>query len=125
MIRLIAGAAMRMEAMGFGDVTLMAMVGAFLGWQVDMDLLLCRSRTGHVLCVGHVHRHARQYHAVRSLFGFGNRGRVDQIRLGLERVGDTQNHDDWRLPSVLGLPFLPGFTGRNIVGMVAAKILVS
>jgi prepilin signal peptidase PulO-like enzyme (type II secretory pathway) len=33
MIRLIGGAALRQEAMGFGDVTLMAMIGAFFGWQ--------------------------------------------------------------------------------------------
>ncbi len=32
-IRLIGHAALRREAMGFGDVVLMAMVGAFLGWQ--------------------------------------------------------------------------------------------
>ena len=32
-IRLIGHAALRREAMGFGDVVLMAMVGAFIGWQ--------------------------------------------------------------------------------------------
>jgi len=32
-VRIIGGYAMQQEAMGFGDVTLMAMIGAFLGWQ--------------------------------------------------------------------------------------------
>jgi len=32
-VRIVGGHALRTEAMGFGDVTLMAMIGAFLGWQ--------------------------------------------------------------------------------------------
>lgn len=35
-VRLIGAAVLQREAMGFGDVTLMAMFGAFLGWQVSM-----------------------------------------------------------------------------------------
>jgi prepilin signal peptidase PulO-like enzyme (type II secretory pathway) len=33
LVRIIGTAALRREAMGFGDVTLMAMIGAYLGWQ--------------------------------------------------------------------------------------------
>jgi prepilin signal peptidase PulO-like enzyme (type II secretory pathway) len=35
-VRWVAGTALGVEALGFGDVTLMAMVGAFLGWQPAM-----------------------------------------------------------------------------------------
>jgi prepilin signal peptidase PulO-like enzyme (type II secretory pathway) len=33
LVRIIGSAALHREAMGFGDVTLMAMIGAFVGWQ--------------------------------------------------------------------------------------------
>jgi leader peptidase (prepilin peptidase) / N-methyltransferase len=35
-VRIVGWAALRKEAMGFGDVTLMAMIGAFLGWQASL-----------------------------------------------------------------------------------------
>ncbi len=39
-VRIIGTRVLRQEAMGFGDVTLMAMVGAFLGWQAAVVVFL-------------------------------------------------------------------------------------
>jgi leader peptidase (prepilin peptidase)/N-methyltransferase len=38
-VRIVGTLALREEAMGFGDVTLMAMIGAFLGWQSTLIVL--------------------------------------------------------------------------------------
>jgi prepilin signal peptidase PulO-like enzyme (type II secretory pathway) len=38
-VRVVGTLALREEAMGFGDVTLMAMIGAFLGWQSTLVVL--------------------------------------------------------------------------------------
>ena len=35
-VRLIGGVVLRREAMGFGDVTLMAMIGVYVGWQASV-----------------------------------------------------------------------------------------
>jgi leader peptidase (prepilin peptidase) / N-methyltransferase len=48
-VRLIGSAALRREAMGFGDVTLMMMIGAFLGWQAGLILFFVAPFAGLVV----------------------------------------------------------------------------
>lgn len=47
-VRLIAGRAMRREALGFGDVTLMAALGTLLGWQACLLVFLLAPLAGLV-----------------------------------------------------------------------------
>ncbi|NLF08952.1 MAG: prepilin peptidase [Pirellulaceae bacterium] len=49
LVRIIGGAALGREAMGFGDVTLMAMIGAFLGWQPCMVIFFLAPLAGVVV----------------------------------------------------------------------------
>lgn len=50
-IRVVAAVVLRREAMGFGDVTLMAMLGAFLGWQPCLIVFFLAPFAGLVLGV--------------------------------------------------------------------------
>jgi prepilin signal peptidase PulO-like enzyme (type II secretory pathway) len=50
-VRLIATRELKVEAMGFGDVTFMAMIGAFLGWQPCLFIFFIAPLAGLVIAV--------------------------------------------------------------------------
>jgi prepilin signal peptidase PulO-like enzyme (type II secretory pathway) len=50
-VRLIGAVALRREAMGFGDVTLMMMIGTFLGWQAALFVFFLAPVAGLVVGV--------------------------------------------------------------------------
>jgi len=49
LVRVIGTAVLKREAMGFGDVTLMAMIGAFLGWQTCLIVFFIAPFAGLVV----------------------------------------------------------------------------
>lgn len=51
LVRLISSRLLGQEAMGFGDVTLMAMIGSFLGWQATILTFLLAPLFGLVLAI--------------------------------------------------------------------------
>jgi prepilin signal peptidase PulO-like enzyme (type II secretory pathway) len=50
-VRVVASTALRREALGFGDVTLMMMIGAFLGWQAGVLVFFLSPFAGMVVGV--------------------------------------------------------------------------
>jgi leader peptidase (prepilin peptidase)/N-methyltransferase len=50
-VRIVGWIALRREAMGFGDVTLMAMIGAFLGWQPALLVFFYSPATAVIVAV--------------------------------------------------------------------------
>ena len=50
-VRMIGTAVLRREAMGFGDVTLMSMIGTFVGWQASLIVFFSRRFSRLVIAV--------------------------------------------------------------------------
>ena len=50
-VRIVGTAALRREAMGFGDVTLMMMIGTYLGWQAGLIIFFVSPFAGLVVGV--------------------------------------------------------------------------
>ncbi|MCE9604059.1 MAG: A24 family peptidase [Planctomycetia bacterium] len=50
-VRILGGWAFQKEAMGFGDVTLMAMIGAYLGWQPALIVFFAAPIAALILCL--------------------------------------------------------------------------
>ncbi len=51
LVRVVGSLALGQEAMGFGDVTLMGMIGAFLGWQASLIIFFLAPFTGVLIAV--------------------------------------------------------------------------
>ena len=51
LVRIVGSLALGQEAMGFGDVTLMGMIGAFLGWQPALLVFFLAPFTGVLIAV--------------------------------------------------------------------------
>ena len=51
LVRIIAGPIVGQEAMGFGDVTVMGMIGAFLGWQTSLIVFFLAPFSGAIIAV--------------------------------------------------------------------------
>jgi prepilin signal peptidase PulO-like enzyme (type II secretory pathway) len=49
LVRIVAGLALQREAMGFGDVTLMAMIGCYVGWQASVLVFFMAPFAGAVI----------------------------------------------------------------------------
>jgi leader peptidase (prepilin peptidase) / N-methyltransferase len=59
-VRVLASAVMHREAMGFGDVTLLAMIGAFLGWQAAIVVFFLAPLAGIVIGVARLILHGEK-----------------------------------------------------------------
>ena len=118
-VRIVGGLSLQKEAMGFGDVTLMAMIGVYVGWQACLMIFFLAPFVAVAVSVTQwiltrrrdipygpvpVHRHAAVDPVVESRLG---RPRQDDLRAGLADSGP----DD----------LLPGDARRSAASVASAR----
>ena len=113
-VRIVGGQALRVEAMGFGDVTLMAMIGAFLGWQAAFLIFFLAPFTALLIAAaqriltGQRHIAFGPYLCLATLI----------VMLGWDAVwtewASLMFSLGWFIPHPVGL--LPGTDGRSCCG---------
>ena len=122
LVRIIGTAALRREAMGFGDVTLMAMIGAFLGWQPCLLIFFLAPVAGLVVGVLRLILFRDRRNPLRPV-PLPGRAVCDRL-LGRD-LGRSQRYLRPGLARAAGDARLPGADGRDAGGVAADSRPVS
>jgi leader peptidase (prepilin peptidase)/N-methyltransferase len=108
-VRILGTWVLRREAMGFGDATLMAMIGAFLGWQPTLFIFFIAPFAGLVLGI------------FRGIFRLGREMPYGPFLCLATVVVVVRWRPIWERTEVL---FIPGFLVPVVIAVCLVLLIV-